>query len=53
LTLGEYLEEWLAAGRNIRPSPFANTAGSIHNQINPRLGKVRLQAVDRLHIRAL
>jgi hypothetical protein len=53
LTLGEYLEDWLAACRNIRPSTVRDYSGSIHNHINPRLGKVRLQAVDRLQIRGL
>jgi integrase len=53
LTLGEYLEEWLAACRNIRPNTVRDYSVSIHNHINPRLGMVRLQAVDRLQIRGL
>lgn len=53
LTLGEYLEEWLAACRNIRPNTARDYGVSIRKHINPRLGKVRLQAVDRLQIRGL
>ena len=53
LTLGEYLAEWLAACRNIRPNTVRDYSVSIHKHINPRLGKVRLQVVDRLQIRGL
>lgn len=53
LTLGEYLEEWLAACRNIRPNTARDYSVSIHKHINPRLGNMRLQALDRLQIRGL
>ena len=53
VTLGEYLEEWLAACRNIRPNTARDYSVSIHKHINPRIGKARLQSVDRLQIRGL
>ena len=52
-TLGEYLEDWLAACRSIRPNTVRDYSVSIHKHIGPRLGNVRLQSVDRLQIRAL
>jgi integrase len=53
VSLSEYLEEWLAACRNLRPNTARDYSVSIHKHINPRLGKVRLQSVDRLLIRGL
>jgi integrase len=53
VTLGQYLEEWLAACRNLRPNTARDYSVSIHKHINPRIGNVRLQAVDRLQIRGL
>ena len=53
ISLGDYLEEWLAACRNLRPNTARDYSVSIHKHINPRIGKVRLQAVDRLQIRGL
>ncbi len=52
-TLGEYLNDWLTACRNIRPNTARDYSVSIHKHINPRLGNMRLQAVDRLQIRGL
>lgn len=53
VALGQYLEEWLAACRNIRPNTIRDYSVSIRKHINPRIGNVRLQAVDRLQIRGL
>lgn len=53
ISLGEYLNEWLAACRNLRPNTARDYRVSIHKHINPRLGKVRLQALDRLQVRGL
>ena len=52
-TLSEYLEDWLAACRSIRPNTARDYSVSIHKHVGPRLGHVRLQSVDRLQIRAL
>ncbi len=51
--LGEYLPDWLAACRNIRPNTARDYSVSIHKHISPRLGNVRLQSLDRLQIRGL
>ena len=53
VTLGQYLEEWLAACRNIRPNTIRDYSVSIRKHINPRIGNVRLQMVDRLQVRGL
>lgn len=53
ITLGDYLEEWLSACRNLRPNTARDYSVSIRKHINPRIGRVRLQAVDRLQIRGL
>ena len=53
ITLGDYLEEWLSACRNLRPNTARDYRVSIRKHINPRIGRVRLQAVDRLQIRGL
>ncbi len=52
-SLGEYLPDWLAACRNIRPNTARDYSVSIHKHISPRLGNVRLQSLDRLQIRGL
>jgi integrase len=52
-TLGEYLKDWLAACRNLRPNTARDYSVSIHNHISPRLGNARLQSVDRLQVRGL
>ena len=53
MTVGGYLEEWLAACRDIRPNTARDYGVSIKKHINPRIGNVRLQALDRLQVRGL
>ena len=52
-SLGDYLEDWLAACRDIRANTARDYSVSIHKHIGPRLGDVPLQVVDRLRIRGL
>lgn len=52
-TLGVFLLDWLAAKANLRPNTRRDYSTGIVNHINPRLGDVPLQAVDRLQVRAL
>lgn len=52
-TLSAYLVAWLAGKTNLRANTRRDYSTGIVNHINPRLGDVPLQAIDRLQVRAM
>jgi integrase len=53
LTVGRYLEQWLAARTAIRDNTRRDYQGSITKHILPRLGDVPLQTLTRLQVKGL
>lgn len=53
LTVGAWLDEWLASKARIRPNTKRSYQGSIENHLRPRLGEVKLQALTSRHIERL
>jgi integrase len=55
LTLGDYLDRWLADGvRNtVRRSTYVRYEGLVRNHIKPAIGRVKLRALTPLHVRSL
>ena len=53
-TLGEYLDEWMAARKtSVGASPWHNDASYIDRLIRPRIGSTRLQEIRAPHLNAL
>lgn len=50
LTVGEYLEQWLASKRRLRPSTTKSYAEHIRLYLLPEIGDVRLQSLSAQHI---
>ncbi|WP_395111581.1 tyrosine-type recombinase/integrase [Actinomadura sp. SCN-SB] len=48
VTVGEYLESWLAGRKNLREGTRRSYTNHIHLYLNPHLGRIRL---DRLRVR--
>lgn len=52
-TLGQYLDEWLAAVKpGYAPGAWDAMEGHVRCYLKPRLGDVRLQALTSLHVKA-
>lgn len=50
LTVGSYLERWMADVRNLRPATQRAYAGAIEHHITPALGEVVLRDLTPLHV---
>lgn len=54
LTVGRFLDEWLAAARTaIAPGTHATYEQHVRNLLKPRIGSVRLNTLKPLHVQAL
>lgn len=50
LTLGSYLERWMADVRNLRPATQRAYAGAIEHHITPALGEISMRDLSPLHV---
>jgi integrase len=55
LTVGEYLDRWLADGvrDTVRRSTYIRYEGIVRNHINPSLGRVTPKVLTPAHVRSL
>lgn len=52
LTVGQYLEEWLATKRRLRPTARRSYEGHLRNHLVPHLGTIPLDRLRPVHIGA-
>jgi integrase len=50
LTTGDYLEQWVASVRNIRPTTRQSYRSDVVNHLVPLIGPVRLSELSPLHV---
>lgn len=54
LTVAEYLDQWVERIRpNVSPTTYQSYSSCLRNHLIPGLGRLRLQALRPLHVRAL